>query len=72
MRCARGTHYYLAHSQYIQNTHTRRPQKNHQPTLKLTMNKYTILGALILAQIAILYYQLRTNSPLAEQSIKQN
>ena len=36
------------------------------------MNKYTILGALILAQIALLYYQLRTNSPLAQQSIQQS
>lgn len=36
------------------------------------MNKYTILGALILAQIALLYYQLRTNSPLAQQSIQKS
>ena len=36
------------------------------------MNKYTILGALILAQIALLYYQLRTNNPLAQQSIQKS
>ena len=35
------------------------------------MNKYTILGALILAQIALLYFQLRTGNPLAQQSIAQ-
>jgi hypothetical protein len=36
------------------------------------MNKYTILGALILAQIALLYYQLRTDSPIAQKSTQQS
>jgi hypothetical protein len=35
------------------------------------MNKYTILGLLVLAQITLLYYQLRTGTPLAQQSSSQ-
>jgi hypothetical protein len=35
------------------------------------MNKYTILGVLVLAQITLLYYQLRSSKPLAQHSISQ-
>jgi hypothetical protein len=35
------------------------------------MNKYTILGVLVLAQITLLYYQLRSSKTLAQHSISQ-